>query len=352
MIVQPGDQADLAALRQVVRSFLAQHAGSARVREAMRSGYDGATWHRLAAELGVVGLLVPEEHGGAGAGLAEVAVVLEELGRTLLPSPYLSTALAGGVLGAATDGLDLAAEVLPELAAGSCTAAFAPGATGRAPAVTGTDGRLTGTVPGVVDGPGAGIFLVGTADALYAVRAGEARLVPTPPLDQTRAQGRLELADAAATRLGDGDLARWAEDLFRLGLALEAVGTAEECLARTVEHLKTRVQFGRPLGAFQALRHRCADVAVGVRSARATAAAAVAASGSDRFGVVAPLAKLHCSRVLRHASAETIQLHGGIGFTWEHDAQLFFKRAKATELLHGTPSELRSLVGRRAGLLP
>jgi acyl-CoA dehydrogenase len=348
------DSPEQAALRTATSDFLAQHATSARVRASMVDpiGYDRGTWKRLGSELGLTSLLVPEQFDGAGATLAEVAVVLEELGRVLLPSPYLSTVLVSSVLAqAASSAPELAAELLPGLAAGSVVGAFA--VTGE---VLESAGRLTGVAPLVLDGAHADLFLVRVGRDLFAVRAAEVAVQPVATLDQTRSQASVILDGAPGVCLGE--LADRAEDLMRTGLAVEAVGSAREALERTVGYLKTRVQFGHPIGSFQALKHRCADLAVGVESARATALAAVGAAMSgpapgpgEEFAVLAPLAKLHCARVLRQVSSEMIQLHGGIGFTWEHDTHLFFKRAKSTELLYGTPSQLRRLVGERAGLL-
>jgi alkylation response protein AidB-like acyl-CoA dehydrogenase len=348
------DSPDQAALRSATSDFLAQHATSARVRAAMADpdGFDRATWKRLGEELGLMSLVVPEQFEGAGATLAEVAVVLEELGRVLLPSPYLSTVLVSLVLAeAASTAPELAAEFLPGLAAGAVVGAFA--LTGD---VLDSGGLLTGVSRFVLDGAYADLFLVRAGQQLFAVRAADVTVQAVPTLDQTRGQATITFQNAPGVALGE--LADRAEDLMRMGLAVEATGSAREALERTVEYLKTRVQFGKPIGSFQALKHRCADLAVAVESARATALAAVgAAMGSagsgpgDDFSVLAPMAKLHCARVLRQVSSEMIQLHGGIGFTWEHDTHLFFKRAKSTELLYGTPSQLRTLVGKRAGLL-
>jgi alkylation response protein AidB-like acyl-CoA dehydrogenase len=348
------DSPDQAALRSATSGFLAQQATSARIRAAMADplGYDRSSWKRLGDELGLMSLVVPEQFEGAGATLAEVAVVLEELGRVLLPSPYLSTVLVSLVLAeAAPDAPDLAGELLPGLATGSLIGACA--LTGD---VVESTGRLSGRAHYVLDGVPADLFLVRVGPQLFAVRAADAVVTPVATLDQTRTQATVRFDEAPGVALGP--LAARAEDLMRTGLAVEAVGSAREALDRTVEYLKTRVQFGRPIGSFQALKHRCADLTVLVESARATALAAVAAamdgSATDAgvdFGTLAPMAKLHCARVLRQVSGEMIQLHGGIGFTWEHDAHLFFKRAKSTELLYGTPSQLRHLVGERAGLI-
>jgi alkylation response protein AidB-like acyl-CoA dehydrogenase len=332
------DTPEQAALRAAVRDFCRKHA-------------DARAWARLTGELELTGLAIPECYGGADAGLAEVAVAVEETGRVLLPAPYLSTALAGAVLseGDAVLGGSGAAEFLPGIASGALRAAFVLGGS-----VAAGGGRLTGVAHHVLDGAEAGLFVVrasdGEQDALFAVRAADTVVTPAGTLDQTRSQATVEFRDAPAVAAGRA--ADRAEDLLRVMLAVESVGAAAHCLDVTVGYLKTRVQFGRPIGAFQALRHRCADLAVEVASARATAYAAVrAAAGSPaELPVLGPLAKRHCVDVFWHVAAEMIQLHGGIGFTWEHEAHCYLKRAKTSQLLHGNPAELRRLVSQRAGL--
>jgi alkylation response protein AidB-like acyl-CoA dehydrogenase len=327
------DSSEQAALREAVRDFLGKH-------------HDSQAWARLTGELGLTGLAVPECYGGAGAGLAEVAVAVEETGRVLLPAPYLSTALAGAVLSEA--GAVPGAEFLPGIASGALRAAFALG-----DSVTASGGRLTGVAQHVLDGAEADLFVVRAGDALFAVRAADAVVTPAGTLDQSRSQAAVSFHDAPAVAVGYA--AERAEDLLRVMLAVESAGAAAHCLDVTVGYLNTRVQFGRPIGAFQALRHRCADLAVEVASARATAYAAVRAAASPdgspaELAVLGPLAKRHCVDVFWHVAAEMIQLHGGIGFTWEHEAHRYLKRAKTSQLLHGTPAELRRLVSQRAGL--
>jgi alkylation response protein AidB-like acyl-CoA dehydrogenase len=330
------DTPEQAALRETVRDFCRKHAGP-------------QAWARLTGELGLTGLAIPECHGGAGAGLAEVAVAVEETGRVLLPAPYLSTALAGAVLseGNASLGEGEAAEFLPGIASGALRAAFV-----LSGSVTEAGGRLTGIAHHVLDGAEADLFVVRAGDSLFAVRAADTVVTPAGTLDQTRSQATVEFRDSPAVLAGCA--AERAEDLLRVLLAVESVGAAAHCLDVTVDYLKTRVQFGRPIGAFQALRHRCADLAVEVTSARATAYAAVRAAGPAgspaELAVLGPLAKRHCVDVFWHVAAETIQLHGGIGFTWEHEAHRYLKRAKTSQLLHGNPVELRRLVSQRAGL--
>ena len=343
------DTAEQALLRETVRAFAVRHGTPAQVRATMASpaGYEARTWHRLALELGLTALAVPEDFGGAGGGFAEVAVAVEELGRVLLPAPYLSTALAGLVLTrAAGQGSDAAERFLPGLADGSLIGALALDAD-----VAVAEGRVSGTAWHVVDGAVAGLLLVRARDQLLAVAAADAAIEPLETLDQTRRQATVRFDGASAIAVGSADLAvHWQ----RVLLAAEAVAAAEHCLAVTVEYLKTRRQFGRPIGSFQALQHRCADLAVALASARATAQAAVWTAHSDPAGlaVLAPLAAMHCSRTFMQVASEMIQLHGGIGFTWEHESHLYFKRAKSTQLLLGPVSGLRTEVAREAGLIP
>ena len=345
------DTAEQAALREAVRDFCRKHAGhlQAGPDAGPPAGLTGihtgtGVWPRLAGELGLTALAIDERYGGMGGTVAEVAVAAEELGRVLLPVPYLSTALAGAVLSEGDPAA--AAPFLPGIASGALTAAFAFDA-----GVTVTDGRASGAAEHVLDGAEAGLFLVGAADdALYAVRAADAAVTARGTLDQTRSQASVTFQGSPA--LVTGASASRAQELMWVLLAAESVAAAEHCLEVTVDYLKRRTQFGRPIGTFQALRHRCADLAVEVSAARATAQAAVTAATSapGRLPVLAPLAKRYCADVFGHVTAEMIQLHGGIGFTWEHEAHRYLKRAKTSQLLLGTPGELRRLIAHRAGL--
>ena len=296
-------------------------------------------WKRMAGELGLTGLGVPESQGGAGAGLAEIAVAVEETGRVLAPVPYLSTALAGYVLGRA----GLCGDILPGIADGSLRAAFV-----FSWPLTVSGDRVRGVAHHVLDGAVADLFIVACGNSLWVVRAADARVTRVDTLDQTRSQAVVEFGSAVAVPV-PGVAAALAEDLFRVLLAVESAGAAAHCLDVTVAYLKARKQFGRELGTFQALRHRCADLAVEVTAAAATAQAAVAGAADPR--VLGPLAKKYCADVFWRVAAEMIQLHGGIGFTWEHQAHRYLKRAKTTQLVLGSPAELRRLVAERASLL-
>jgi alkylation response protein AidB-like acyl-CoA dehydrogenase len=318
---------DSKELRDSVRSFLTEQAP---VRSQLAD--DPSIWKRLTAELGLTGLAVPEEHGGSGASFVELAVVLEEAGRTLLRAPLLSTAVAAVALVDAG-----AADLVPRLVDGSTSAAFVVGDISTA----GPAGDLlSGTVPQVVDAASAGLLLVTAGDTLYAVDAAIADIQPAEPLDPTRPLARVVLDGTHGRPVGDS---AHAVDLLHVALAAESVGAARRVLELTVDYLKLRQQFGRPLGSFQALRHRLADLTVELEAATSTTwyAARAVAERSPELPVVAPLAKATATDAFAHIAGESIQLHGGIGFTWEHDAHLYFKRAWTTSLLHGDAQTLR-----------
>ena len=331
---------ELRDLRDAVRGFLQTHAP---VRAQLAP--DATTWKRLTEELGLLALPVAEESGGAGGSFVEVAVVLEETGRSLLRAPYLSTVVAAAVL------QELGVEdQLPSLVDGSEPVALALSGSVRA-----DGGRLTGTLEQVMDAAESALLLVAADDGLHLLPRDGAGVSVTPltPLDATRPQARVTLTQAPSRPLGNAGSVAHAVDLLSVALAAECVGAAERCLETAVEHLKAREQFGRPLGSFQALRHRVADLTVLLEGARSTSwyAARAAAGLSDDLDVVAPLAQATCVDAFRTIAGESIQLHGGIGFTWEHDAHLYFKRAWTTALLHGEPRSLRARAAARAGVL-
>ena len=356
-------------LRRTVRSFLEGKSPSAEVRRLMETaeGYDPAVWAQMANQLGLQGLAIPEEYGGSGFGYVELTVVLEEMGRALLCAPYFSSvALAANAL--LSSGDDAAKkDLLPGIASGETIATLAitedsgkwdlDGITLEA-----RDGRLNGHKSFVLDGHTATQILVAARSergvSLYAVDGAAAGLTrrPLQTMDQTRKLARLEFADTPARLIGDeGDAADALSktlDLAAVALAAEQVGGASLCLEMAVEYAKVRVQFGRPIGSFQAIKHKCADMLLEVESAKSAAyyAAAAAAEDTDELPAVASLAKAYCSDAYFHAAAENIQIHGGIGFTWEHDAHLYFKRAKSMELFLGDPVYHRELLVQRIGL--
>lgn len=356
-------------LRTSVREMLADRSpvGQVLARCEQRQPYDRDLWRVLAKDMGLTGLAVPEAYGGAGAGPRELAVVLEELGRVVAPVPYLGSAVvATATLGAvlaqpARPAQPAVAELLASLAAGATAALVVPvdTAPGAAAASVRSDGgALTGQVRAVADAWAADTLLVPTEQGLYAV-PGEADGVTRAPvvsLDLTRplcdvvceaAPGQLLAGpDAAVPAVAAGLLAGAAL------LASEQLGVAQWCLDTTVDYVRTRHQFGRPVGSFQALKHRLADVWVQVAQARAAAryAAGCLADRDPDAPVAAALAQAYCSAVAVHAAEECVQLHGGIGFTWEHPAHLFLKRAKADAIIFGTADRHRAELGRLVDL--
>jgi alkylation response protein AidB-like acyl-CoA dehydrogenase len=346
-------------LRAAVRDLAADRSTSAQVRTAMRSptpGFDPELWRLVGSDMGLAGIGIDEELGGAGGDFVDVAVVIEEAGRALMPAPLLSTLVAGQVLasagpagrdalGAVVSGEQVAVVAVAENSLSAGRIGFGGG---------GDTTALTGSVAHVLDAPVAGVIVVATPDGLWMSRPhGEGvSVTPRQTLDPTRSQAEIRFDRAAAVPLGDAAAADRAVDLLRVALAVEAVGIARRCLELTVDYLKSREQFGRVIGSFQALQHRAADIAVEVEAATSTAYYAAWAAGSapEELPVVAPLALSVAAETAAHATAETIQLHGGIGFTWEHDAHLYFKRATATRLLLGEPHEQRRLVAARSGL--
>jgi alkylation response protein AidB-like acyl-CoA dehydrogenase len=314
-------------------------------------GFDQQVWRRAATELGLTGLIVPEELGGSGYTFVELSVVLEEAGRALLAAPLLSSAvLATTALLGSTDA-DAHKQYLPALADGSLRATLALPRDGDV--LTARDGRLTGTADYVLDGHTADLLLLPADGALYAVAAGadglDRRAHST--LDQTRKLARLTLERTPARALGTVDLAHVAR-VAAIALACEQVGGAQKILDVTVDYVRTRSQFGRPVGSFQAVKHRCADMLVAVESARAVAinAAHAVADGADDLDRTAATAKAFCSEAYLLCAEAAIQLHGGIGFTWEYIAHLHLKRAKSGELLFGDPVHHRRVLADLLGL--
>jgi alkylation response protein AidB-like acyl-CoA dehydrogenase len=340
-------------LRTTVRDLLADRCPAGAVVAAYdgdRSVVDGL-WKSLAAELGLAGLLVPEEQGGAGASAREAAVVLEELGRAVAPVPFLTSAVvATTVLVRTGSGL------VAGLGSGERTAALAvPLSTppyGPLPLVRrDAAGRFTGRVTSVAGALEADMLLVpASTDAgveVLAVPAAEARLTSVVSLDMSRQLADVDLAGATGEVVVTADQG---EAAVRRGLttgaallASEQVGVARWCLEATVAHLKERRQFGRAVGGFQALKHRLADLYVSVESAAAAAryAAAAVAAGEPDAETATAVAQSFCSDVAVRAAEEAIQLHGGIGMTWEHPAHLYLKRAKADQIAFGTPGAHR-----------
>jgi alkylation response protein AidB-like acyl-CoA dehydrogenase len=371
-----GVSAEQEELRASVRRFLADRAPISRVRELMDDGEtDWAVWEQAGSQLGLQGLAIPESYGGAGFSFAEQAVVLEEFGAALYGGPYLASAvLAATALLASTDE-EARRALLPDIASGQtvATLAFAEDGGSWDPAAIrlaavkdgpGVDGAwsLDGHKSFVLDGATAGLILVvATTDAglsLFAVEGDADGLsrAALPALDQTRQLARLEFAGVAGRLIGSaGDGAAALDralDVAAVALAAEQLGGAQRALDMAVQYAKDRRQFDRPIGSFQAIKHRCADLLLEVESLRSAVgyAAAAVAEDSAEIPVLASLVKAYASETYFHVAAENIQIHGGIGFTWEHDAHLYFKRAKASELFLGDGAYHRERLANRIGL--
>ncbi|MEV0718679.1 acyl-CoA dehydrogenase family protein [Asanoa sp. NPDC050611] len=339
------ETADEQDLRSGVRDMLAAECPWQSVLSFASGGgdaYDQKLWRTVATGMGLAGLLVPEAQGGAGAQWRAAAVVVEELGRAVAPVPYLSSAVvATTALGAVGE-----PELLGRLASGELTAALAVpyGLWSAPPLLSVSDGLANGAVRGVADALGAGLLLVPAEDGLYAVDGAAVRRTRVASLDETRPLCDLEFADAPARRVASLEAVPCALRSAATLVAAEQVGVASWCLDTTVAYLKERYQFGRPVGSFQALKHRLADLWVELTQARAVVAYAVAdlSSGGDDASVAASLAKIVGSEVAVRAAEECVQMHGGIGFTWEHPAHLYLKRAKATAVAFGSPDRHRA----------
>jgi alkylation response protein AidB-like acyl-CoA dehydrogenase len=360
-------------LRQVVRAFLSEKSASADVRRLIEAGErrDEQVWSQLAGQLGLTGIAVPEQYGGAGCGPVELAIVLEEMGAALLVAPYFATvALAGQALAASGDDAAMA-RWLPGIADGSLTAALAIAedsgcwdlAEVAATAAPAGDGwAVTGTKFFVIDGHTADLLLVAAQapDGLgvFAIDGSAAGVdrARLEALDLTRALASVELRAAPAVRVGAGrDAAAWlspVRDLALAALAAEQLGGAARCLDLAVGYAQVRQQFGRPIGSFQAIKHKCAQLLLDVESGRSAVqhAAQALAGGQPDASLAAAVAYAHCSRAFTRAAKECIQIHGGIGYTWEHDAHLYLRRAKSSELLFGPPARQRTRLAELIGI--
>ncbi len=361
-------------LRSTVRQFLAATSAPATVRAVIESpeGFDRSTWRQMAEQLGLQALLVPERYEGLGQGPVEAHVVFEEMGRALYPGPYFaSAALATSALVCSGDEAAWR-DLLPGIAAGSTIATVAvaeahgrwdQGSATRSTARRSRDAWvLDGSKSFVPNGQVANLFLVtARTDAglsLFAVDAAdpavEARALPS--LDLTRRLAGLELAGATARLVGEdggapGVVAAMV-DRALVALAAEAAGGAARCLEMSVDYAKQREQFGRPIGSFQAIAHRCVEMLQRVELARAASryAASSLAAGTSEFPVTARVAAAYCGRAYRWVATESIQVHGGIGFTWEHDAHRHYRRSWASETLLGSTDQHYLTIADRVGL--
>jgi alkylation response protein AidB-like acyl-CoA dehydrogenase len=343
------------ALRAAVRDLLTDHCPPADVIARVESDapHDLALWKSLAEGMGLAGLLVPEEQGGQGASAREAAVVLEELGRAVAPVPYLTSAVV------ATEALLACGdeELLGQLASGRTIGALAVGLHAAPGAVFKSvrleDGLLHGELTGIADAAVADVLLVPADDGgLYAVAAGAATVTPQTSLDLTRPLATVRLDGAPGRRVGEAEPAvRRALRAAAGLLASEQLGVADWALTETVRYLKERRQFNRPVGGFQALKHRLAQLWLEVVNLRAAARAAAdaLASGADTDVSVA-VAQAYAAPIAVHAAEEALQLHGGIGMTWEHPIHLCLKRAKADSIAYGTAGAHREALAELVDL--
>jgi len=368
-------------LRATARRFLDDKAPSAVVRRLMETdeGFDPGLWGEIAVQ-GWQAMAIPEQYGGAGFTFLEQGILMEEMGRSLFPSPYLSSVVlcADLILTAGTE--EQKRELLPGIAAGERRFGLAQleesgrwdaAGIGMVAKRDGGDLVISGTKSFVVDGHTSDALLVavrtdeasqGAEGISLVVVDGKARGVARRRLetmDMTRKQAEIVLDDVrvpVAAVLGtEGSGWQSIQNTTTraiVALAFEQVGGAQQCLDMSVEYAKVRVQFGRPIGSFQAIKHKCADMLVLVESAKSAAyyAGWAVTEGDPEVAIVAPMAKSYCSEAYFHCAAENIQIHGGIGFTWEHDAHLYFKRAKTDELLFGSPAQHRAILADRLGL--
>ncbi|MGH8927216.1 MAG: acyl-CoA dehydrogenase family protein [Acidimicrobiia bacterium] len=362
-------------LRRVTRKWLSERSPSSVVRKLMETeqGYDPSMWAEM-AQMGWQGMAIAEEYGGTGFGHLELAVLFEEMGRALLPAPFFSTVALGAAALIEAGSDKQKHDVLVRIAAGEAIVTLAFTEPNGRWDVSGVETIaepinsgwvLDGTKSFVLDGhvadlivvaarasEGVSLFLVDpTADGVSRKRL--------DTMDATRKQAEVTLTgvkvpeDGLLGGLGDGW--RVVERVLEkavVALATEQIGGAQKCLEMSVDYAKTRHQFGRPIGSFQAIKHKCADMLVQVESAKSAAyyGAWAASEDNEELPVIAPLAKSYCSEAFFFCASENIQIHGGIGFTWEHDAHLYFKRAKSAELLFGDPAYHRSRLADRLGL--
>jgi len=341
-------------LRDVVARFCRDKAPTATVRKIMEteSGLDRDLWRQMCAQLGLVALHVPEEQGGLGFGVIELGIVMEELGRSLMPVPYLSSVLASTALAEVGDGTERDVLMASITSAEKLATLILDARCGHPVSreLTVRNSRLTGTVKAALDAHHADLLLVIVADAgaptLFAVDADAAGLTSRPlrTMDRTRRFAELRFDEVPATCLGVLDDAQVERiyDTALVALANEMTGGAQALLHSTVEYTRTRVQFGRAIGSFQAIKHRLADLLVDVELAKVAGhqAAAALAAGED-VSVNASLAKFVAADAYMSAAREAIQLHGGIGFTWEQDTHLWYRRAKSSEVFLGTSAHHR-----------
>jgi alkylation response protein AidB-like acyl-CoA dehydrogenase len=362
-----------AELQKELRRFLTKYSSEAAVREQLEdpAGYDRDLWSRMGNELGLQGLAIPEKFGGSGFTFVELGLVLEELGRALTVSPFFGSCVMAATLIQALDDDAISSDLLPAIASGESVGAVALAEdTGSwrlddvtlAASGAGDAWTLDGHKSFVLDGATADTLLVvartpeGPAIFLVDPAATGLERTAMTTMDLTRKLARLEFSATPARLLATGEAAQAAVasmlDLSAIALAAEAVGGNQKVLDMAVDYAKVREQFGRPIGSFQAIKHKCASMLVDVESSRSAAYYALwaASTGHDEVPIVAPLVKAHCVDTYLAGAGENIQIHGGIGFTWEHPAHLYLKRAKSSQVLLGDSDLHRQLLADRIGI--
>ncbi len=352
-------------LRQTVSRFLAEKAAEPETRRLMESesGFDKRVWEQMGAQMGLQGIVIPELYGGAGYGLVELGVVMEEMGRSLLCAPFLSTVVLAAQALLISGDKKIMARYLPAIAAGEITATLAlPEDSGewgpKAVSVREATGELSGTVEFVIDGHTADLILVpalgetGLGLHLVEARSSGMTVKQLTTIDQTRKAATVSFERTPAARLelelsGEATM-NHIRAFAAIALAAEQVGGAQRALEMSVKYASDREQFGHKIGSYQAIKHRCAEMFLEVESARSAAYfAAYEADESDdaeKVSLVASFAKALCSDAFMHVAAENIQIHGGIGFTWDYSAQLYYKRAKSAEIFLGDATYHRALM--------
>jgi len=366
-------------LRSSARDFLAKEAPMTYVRKMMDDdrGYTDELWRKM-ADLGWMGLILPEAHGGSGLDFVDMVVVLEEMGRAVLPGPFFSTVILAGIAIVEGGSAEQKAKYLPKIGDGSLKATLAhlePSGRWDAEGIqltakeAGGKWTLDGTKLFVPDANVADLFVVaartsgkgaeGVTLFLVDAKASGVGVTMLKTMDQTRKLGEVTFknvsvgADAVLGKVGGGwGLLERVADRAKVGLAAEMCGGAQKVLEMSVEYAKVREQFGKPIGSFQAIQHKCANMLVEVESSKSITYYAAWAVANDvaEAPLAAAMAKAYTSDAYRHTAGEGIQIHGGIGFTWEHDMHIFFKRAKSSEVTFGDATWNREIVAQLINL--
>ena len=347
--MQTGFTEDQNQFREVVDRFLQEKSKPTATRKLIEteSGYDQEVWQQMSGEVGLVGTHIPEAYGGFGFGPIELGITQEEMGRHLYTGPFFASAVMASYALLHMGDEDARLEYLPEIAAGTTIATFAldslngPEHVGHNIAESG--GALSGTAPLVVDGQIASLLIVAAGTGLFAVQASDCSISPVIGLDPTRKLSRIDFNNTPARKIGNTTNLNTTWDHLCVALAHEMVGGAQQLLDTTIEYTKMRYQFGRPIGSFQGLKHRIADLLMEVEWAKAAthhAARCLAQAEEEREGeaYLPSMVKAMASDTYIKAAKEAIQMRGGIGFTWEEDTQLWYKRAKSSEVFLGTAS--------------